>query len=145
MADVLLTGYTCIIFMLRKLAVPPSAPYTPVSTDPDLPSSPVALRAARRFLQVAETAMGRPPSPHFMSIVFGTYQGYVACACVATTVLRGDTGGEDDMELLERVTAAAEEISREEAGFEPLTGTMREICVELRKRLDSAIRNPWSV
>ena len=122
--------------MLRKLAVPPSTSYTPVSTDADLPTSPVALRACRRFLQVAETAMSKYPSPHFMCVVFGTYQGYVACACVASAVLRGEAdGGAGDVELLERVTAAATGISREEAGFEPLTMALREICVGLRRRL----------
>lgn len=136
MTDVLLTGNTCIMFMLRKLAVPPSAPYSPVSTDADLPASPVALRAARRFLQVAETAMSKYPSPHIMCVIFGTYQGYVACACVASTVMRGEgDGGVEDVELLEGVTAAAAGISREEAGFEPLVVALREICVGLRKRL----------
>lgn len=138
MSDVLLTGYTCIIFMLRKLAVSPLAPYTPVSTDADLPASPVALRAARRVLQVVDTAVSKYPSPDFMCIVFGTYQGYVACACVASAVMRGEVGsGVEDVELLERVTAAAASISKEEAGFEPLIMALREICVELWKRLDA--------
>lgn len=138
MSDVLLTGNICIIFMLRKIKVPPSAPYAPVTADVDLPSSPVALRAARRFLQVIETTMNKYPSPHFICVVFGTYQGYVACSCVASALLRGEADGSaGDVELLERVTAAVEGISREEAGFEPLTAALREICVELRKRLDA--------
>ena len=137
MSDVLLTGYTCIIFMLRKLAVTPSAPYTPVSTDADLPTSPVAIRAARRILQVVETAVRKFQSPDFMCVVFGTYQGYVACACLASAVMRGEVGsGVEDVELLERVTAAAAPVSKDEAAFEPLIMALREICVELRKRLD---------
>lgn len=137
MSDILLTGYTCIIFMLRKLVVPPSAPYTPVSTDADLPTSPVAIRAARRILEVVEEAISTCPCPDTMCVVFGTYQGYVACACVASAVMRGEGGeGVEDVELLERVTAAAAPISKEEAGFEPLIIALREICVQLRKRLD---------
>lgn len=139
LADVALTGYTCIIFMLRTIAgLSDSSTTKPVSSDIDIPKSPLVLTAARRILGFIDIVLARFPSPQTLSLIFGAYQAYVPYACLVSSVL----GAPDmrlcsnDVALLLRVGESITITSQKERDFVPLSRAVQSLNMEIRKRMD---------
>ncbi|KAJ4051528.1 hypothetical protein NW761_014163 [Fusarium oxysporum] len=78
LAEVTLTGYTCIIFMIRKTAILDANSPRPISSDHDIPRSSVALSASRRIVAIAHQLLLQCPHPETMALLFGTYRVNVA-------------------------------------------------------------------
>lgn len=142
-AEVALNGYTCIIFMLRKMATLDSSSPQPISTDADVPDSPIALEAARHLVDIVAGLLARYPTPSTLASTFGAYRAYVPFAYVVSHILRcpeGGGGGHDvgayaaDVESLERTARCVAEISGTERDFVPLARALQCLTSEVRKK-----------
>ncbi|KAK6207949.1 fungal specific transcription factor [Colletotrichum tabaci] len=146
LGDVALTGYTYIIFMLRKLAVLRSSSPRPVSCDADVPDSPLAVDAARGILRLMSSAMEHNPYPESMCVLMGMYRAYVPCACLFASVLRSADVREraEDVGLLETLVESMERASRGEREFAPLLKAVRSLGMEVKRRMEEASSMPMA-
>ena len=138
-AEVALNGYTCIIFMLRKMATLDSSSPQPISTDADVPDSPIALEAARHLVDIVAGLLTRYPTPSTLASTFGAYRAYVPFAHVVSHILRCPEGADvgayaADVESLERAGRCVAEISRTERDFVPLARALQSLNSEVRKK-----------
>ncbi|TDZ35871.1 hypothetical protein CTRI78_v011418 [Colletotrichum trifolii] len=140
MGDVALTGYTYVIFMLRKLSVLGADSPRPVSSDADVPASPLAVEASRNLLHIVHLLMAKNPYPESMCVLFGMFRLYVSYACLLNNVLRDPDvrSRAADVALIERVTEGMVTSARAERDFVPLIRAIRSLGVEVRKRFNEA-------
>lgn len=138
-ADVALNGYTCIIFMLRKMATLDSNSPQPVTTDTDIPDSPFALRAARHVVDIVGWLLATYPNSSTLSSTFGAYRAYVPFAYLTSHILKSPdiTKYAADIESLQRAARTVEEISKNERDFTPLASAMQTLNEEVRKKLET--------
>ncbi|KAF9877446.1 hypothetical protein CkaCkLH20_05146 [Colletotrichum karsti] len=138
MSDVALSGYTYIIFMLRKLSVLRSNSPRPVMSDADVPDSPLAVDASRRILTVVHLTLMSNPFPETMCVLFGMYRLYVAYACLMNSVLHAPDvrAHADDVALLESVCDVMALASRGERDFVPLIRAIQSLGVEVKRRFN---------
>ncbi|KAF6821986.1 fungal specific transcription factor [Colletotrichum musicola] len=137
MSDLAMSGYTYVIFMYRKLSVLRSSSPRPVTSDADVPDSPLAVDASRRLLATVLAVLARNPFPETISVLFGMYRLYVAYACLVGSVMRG-TGVPEDVPLLERVGEAMALASRGERDFVPLVRAIQSLVVEVKRKAGEA-------
>lgn len=139
-SDVAMSGYTFIIFMLRKLSVLRSDSPRPVLSDADVPDSPLAVDASRRLLAIVHGLLVQNPSPEAMCLLFGMYRLYVALACLLNSVLRSpDVRGRlDDVALLDRVAGVMVLALRGEKDFVPLVRALQGLGAEVKRKVNEA-------
>ncbi|WKT52785.1 hypothetical protein QSH57_003347 [Fusarium oxysporum f. sp. vasinfectum] len=116
LAEVTLTGYTCIIFMIRKTAILDANSPRPISSDHDIPRSSVALSASRRIVAIAHQLLLQCPHPETMALLFGTYRvnvAYTYLICHLLQVQDPDVIA-NDFQLLERIAESIVALSRQE-------------------------------
>nr|XP_036577229.1 fungal specific transcription factor [Colletotrichum truncatum]KAF6784141.1 fungal specific transcription factor [Colletotrichum truncatum] len=136
--DVVLMGYTYIIFMLRKLSILRSNSPQPVMSDSDVPDSPLAVDASRRLLSAVQFVLIKNPFPEAICVLFGMYRLYVAYACLMSSVIHSSDirAHIEDVELLERLGEAMAISSRSERDFVPLIRAIQSLSIELKKRIN---------
>ncbi|KAJ4015225.1 hypothetical protein NW752_006677 [Fusarium irregulare] len=136
-ADVILTGYTSIIYMFRKMALLDSNSPRPPTTDLDIPDSPIVEDAARRLIAALNRLLVIYPYGVTMTALFGAYRCFVAFAYLANTILRAKDPQVyiSDIKALERLTDVSAELCRGNADVVPLVKAMQNITAEIRKKL----------
>ncbi|KAM0270834.1 hypothetical protein ACHAPA_003317 [Fusarium lateritium] len=137
-ADVILTGYTSIIYMFRKMALLDSNSPRPPTTDLDIPDSPIVEDAARRLIAALNRLLVIYPYGVTMTALFGAYRCFVAFAYLANTVLRAEDPRlyMADVEALERLSDQSIFLCRGNRDIMPLVKAMQSITEEIRKKLD---------
>lgn len=138
--DVAMSGYTYIIFMLRKLSVLRSDSPRPVLSDADVPDSPLAVDASRNLLAIVHGLLVQNPSPETMCLLFGIYRLYVALACLLNSILRAPDVRErlDDVVLVERLADVMVLALRGEKDFVPLRRALESLGVEVKRKVSEA-------
>ncbi|KAK1701652.1 hypothetical protein BDP67DRAFT_22684 [Colletotrichum lupini] len=138
LGDVAMTGYTYIIFILRKLAVLNSNSPRPVSCDADIPDSPLAVEASRGMLRIVRAILVHNPYPETMCVLLGIYRAYVSYACLLNHILRAvDVRSHyDDIELLEEIGEVMLKGSRDDRDFMPLLRAIQSLGMEVKRRLN---------
>ncbi|GKU06977.1 unnamed protein product [Fusarium langsethiae] len=127
-ADVILTGYTSIIYMFRKMALLNSNSPRPPTTDLDIPDSPIAT--LNRLLVIYPYGMT-------MTALFGAYRCFVAFAYLANTILRAEHPRlyMADIEALGQLSDKSTDLCRGNRDVVPLVKSMQNIIEEIRKKL----------
>ncbi|QPC72436.1 hypothetical protein HYE68_003188 [Fusarium pseudograminearum] len=136
-ADVILTGYTSIIYMFRKMALLDSNSPRPPATDLDIPDSPIVEDAARRLIATLNRLLDICPYGVTMTSLFGAYRCFVAFAYLANTILRAEDPRQymADIEALEQLSDTSTELCRGNRDVVPLVKAMQSITEEIRKKL----------
>ncbi|UNI17408.1 hypothetical protein JDV02_003750 [Purpureocillium takamizusanense] len=159
-ADCLITGYTCIIFMLRKVDVlGTDSTTTTIGRDADLPSHPVVLVAARHIIRVANHILATYSNPETLSAVLGAYGAYIPAACLYREVLRAELDAPSsssrahnhrhhhhdhhhdhahDMEALDRFSSLVCSISRGRRELYPIVRAMNTLNADVKKKCEEA-------
>ncbi|KAH7155771.1 hypothetical protein B0J13DRAFT_546336 [Dactylonectria estremocensis] len=135
-ADVLLTGYTAIIYMFRKMAVLDSNSPEPVTTELDIPESPVVTHAARSTIKIMCRLMFKVPYVETLVTLFGAYRSYVAYSYLANTLLRASDLRQHmvDVKALEQLGNQAELLAKGQSDIFPLVRAMQNLNAEVRRR-----------
>ncbi|KAG8667529.1 hypothetical protein FPOAC2_12697 [Fusarium poae] len=135
--DVILTGYTCIIYMFRKMALLNSNSPRPPTTDLDIPDSPIVEDAARRLIAALNRLLEIFPYGVTMTALFGAYRCHVAFAYLANTILRAQDPRVymADIQALEQLSDKCTELCRGNRDIVPLLKAMQNITEEIRKKL----------
>ncbi|KAK7421174.1 hypothetical protein QQX98_002303 [Neonectria punicea] len=141
LTDVVMTGYTAIIFMLRKYNILESSSPSPVSSDQDVPSSPFAVRASRHILIIIDRLLVNFAISETVSIIVGFFQAFIPYACLASNIVRSSNPGSlvSDMELLDRISESITNLSHKERDFMPLARALQGVNRELRKWVEQDI------
>ncbi|KAF4120682.1 Fungal specific transcription factor domain [Geosmithia morbida] len=128
--DVTLRGYTCIIFMLRKMAIPDSSPST---------ATPLALDVARQVLGIVSRLVGQYPFPATLGATFGPFRAYVPFAYVIGHLLScPDIGAyRADVEALAKATWGIRRVASRDGGFLPLAKAMEGLNADVQRRFKS--------
>ena len=105
LVDCLITGYTSIIFMLRKVDVVFTGQPHTMTNDSHLPSHPVALNAARHVVRVSKVLLDAYANPDMVSSIFGAYQVYAGLSRIYVEAIH-EKGSQsqshrEDLELIE--------------------------------------------
>ncbi|KAK7698213.1 hypothetical protein SLS64_012783 [Diaporthe eres] len=139
-SDVAMSGYTFIIFMLRKLSVLRSDSPRPVLCDADVPDSPLAVGASRSLLAIVHGLLVQNPSPEATCLLFGMYRLYVAFACLLNSILRApDVRARlDDVALVDRVAEVMMLALRGEKDFVPLVRALQSLGLEVKRKVNEA-------
>ncbi|KAF9760622.1 hypothetical protein IL306_004242 [Fusarium sp. DS 682] len=137
-ADVILTGYTSIIYMFRKMALLNSTSPRPPRTDLDIPDSPIVEDAARRLIATLNRLLVIYPYGVTMTALFGAYRCFVAFAYLANTILRAEDPHSymADIKALERLSDQSTLLCRGNRDVMPLVKAMQSINEEIRKKLE---------
>ncbi|TIC93551.1 hypothetical protein CH35J_009322 [Colletotrichum higginsianum] len=139
LAELVLAGYTSIIFMLRKATLLKSNCPNPVSSDVNIPKTDYATRASRRILELTYSMMHvwRFPAAELISYILGAYRAHIAYSHLASNVISSLTTAEmvEDLQLLDRVAQGMGTAAQQESDFFPLARAMQEINAEVRKRV----------
>jgi hypothetical protein len=134
-ADVFLMGYTCIIFMLRKINDrPPTSPSTScLKSYP--PFSTLTINASRKILDIIYRLLTRYPVAETMSMTVGFFQAFIPYGFVANNVLRSPNPRAfiSDLELLERVAERIMALSEVETDFKPIARALQRANNEVRE------------
>ncbi|KAG9252157.1 uncharacterized protein F5Z01DRAFT_660982 [Emericellopsis atlantica] len=135
-ADIALNFFTCIIFMLRKMATLDTSSPQPILTDADVPDSPIALDAARNIVDIVGWLLAKYPNSSTLAVTFGVYRAYISFAYLVSHILRtGNVGPyEADMGSLNRVSQCVSDIAACERDFIPLATALQGLNEELRKK-----------
>ncbi|KAH7483947.1 hypothetical protein IWW34DRAFT_730305 [Fusarium oxysporum f. sp. albedinis] len=138
-ADVILTGYTSIIYMFRKMALLNSTSPRPPTTDLDIPDSPIVEDAARRLIAALNRLLVIYPYGVTMTALFGAYRCFVAFAYLANTILRAEDPRSymADIKALERLSDQSTLLCRGNRDVMPLVKAMQSINEEIRKKLEN--------
>ena len=124
--DVILTAYTSIIYMFRKMAVLDSTSPQPPITDLDIPNSPIVTHAARQIVACLGRLLVLSPGVETMTAIFGAYRCYVAVAILEFM---------NDIESLDHLGNQALLLSRGQRDIMPLVKAMQTVNVEIRHRV----------
>ncbi|KAF7553332.1 hypothetical protein G7Z17_g3685 [Cylindrodendrum hubeiense] len=132
LVDIALTGYTSIIFMLRKYNILESSSPSPVSSDHDVPRSPLAIRASRRILDIIYRLLVKVPHSETMSLMVGFFQAFIPYAYLASNIVHSPNPGAlvSDLVLLESITEKIAVIAQDERDFTPLVRTLQNVNSE---------------
>ncbi|KAJ4266181.1 hypothetical protein NW762_004162 [Fusarium torreyae] len=136
-ADVLLTGYTSIIYMFRKMALLNSNSPRPPTTDLDIPDSLIVEDAARHLIEHLNHLLVIYPFGVTVTALFGAYRCFVAFAYLANTILRSEDPQlyMTDIKALERLGNQSTILCRGNRDVMPLVKAMQNINEEIRKKL----------
>lgn len=135
-ADVLLTGYTAIVYMFRKMAVLDSTSPEPVTNKLDIPESPVVMEASRRIINLMGRLLVLLPYVDTMITLFGAYRCYIAFSYIANAILRASDLQQhmEDVKSLERLGDEAELLCKGQRDILPMVRAMQSLNVEIRMR-----------
>merc|ERR1712187_477785 len=133
-ADVTLTGYTCILFMLHRFRT-----YYSNSSASDMPGIawlPMILNASRRIIEVAQQLILICPHMETVCLLFGMFRVNLACAYLASNAVTtlATTSPVADLQLLEKFTDRLVGISVEEKECVPLVQVLRSFNTQIRLR-----------
>lgn len=133
-ADITLTGYTCILFMLHRARTHNANPPAP-----DLPGiawAPMILSASRRIIEVAQQLILKCPHIETVCLLFGTFRVNIACAYIVSSALETSAAARSvaDLQLLEKFTDGLVRISVEEKECAPLVQALRSLNTQIRMR-----------
>ncbi|KAF2420356.1 hypothetical protein EJ08DRAFT_598435, partial [Tothia fuscella] len=120
LADSAIMGYTCIIFMLRRMIDPLAVSSGPVTSDMDIRNSPHAYNAAHHIIGLINFLMEKFSTLETMSHLFGLYQCHIPFAYLASNVRSSS-----DVEMLEKVANNIAKVTKDEADFLPLSNGLR--------------------
>lgn len=141
LGDLALSGYTCILFMLRKASFPESNDHRPLLSDNDgmIPRSDLSMRISRRVLKVIYhmVYVMKLPRPEAISLIFGYYRAYIAHAHLASGLTR-DTAAptaEEDISLLENIAECIDGLVGDGAEYLPLARAFKMVNAEVRNRV----------
>ncbi|KAF5658983.1 transcription factor [Fusarium heterosporum] len=139
-ADVILTSYTSIIYMFRKMALLDSNSPRPPTTDLDIPDSPIVEDAARRLIAALNRLLVIYPYGVTMTALFGAYRCFVAFAYLANTILRAEDPRlyMSDIKALESLSNKSALLCRGNRDVMPLIKAMQSITEEIRKKLGAS-------
>ncbi|KAE8414368.1 hypothetical protein BDV36DRAFT_303474 [Aspergillus pseudocaelatus] len=141
LGDLALSGYTCILFMLRKASLPKGSAHRSLLSDNDdmIPRSDLSVRTSRRVLKVIHHMIHilKLPGPEAMSLILGNYRAYIAHAHLASGLIHDPMAStaEEDLRLLQNVAECTEALAREVNEFFPLTRAFKLVNNEVKKRL----------
>ncbi|KAI8270836.1 aconitate hydratase [Colletotrichum sp. SAR11_239] len=140
LGDLLLNGYTCIIFMLRKATLLKTNSPNPISSDDNIPKTDLSTRISRRILELTYLMLHvwRFPAAEAISYILGAYRAHIAYAHIASNMINSPGLEEDataDLDLLDRVAQSIETAAQEECDFAPLVRVMKKINTEVRERV----------
>jgi hypothetical protein len=133
-ADSAIMGYTCIIFMLRRVVDPVAQSQKPVSSDADITDSLHAYNASRHIIDFINVLLTRFASLGTMSTVFCLYQCHVPFAYLATNARNSD-----DVDLLDQVADNIAKVTKDESDFLPLSQALL-VCLEISKIIKNSSR-----
>jgi hypothetical protein len=135
-ADVLLTGYTAILYMFRKMAVLDSTSPEPVTNKLDIPESPVVMEACRRIINLMGRLLVLIPYVDTMITLFGAYRCYISFSYIANAILRASDLQQhmEDIKSLERLGDEAELLCKGQRDILPMVRAMQSLNVEIRMR-----------
>jgi hypothetical protein len=133
--DIALNFFTCIIFMLRKMAALDTNSPQPISTDADVPDSPIALDAARNIVDIVGWLLTKYPNSSTLSSTFGVYRAYISFAYLVSHILRTADPGPyaADMDSLSKISRCVSDIAACERDFVPLATALQGLNEELKK------------
>ncbi|KAJ3454559.1 hypothetical protein MRS44_013159 [Fusarium solani] len=134
-ADVFLMGYTCIIFMLRKLNNHPHTSPSASCFKSYSPPSTLIINASRKILDIIYRLLTRYPVAETMSMMVGFFQAFIPYGFVANNVLRSPNPRDfvSDLELLERVAERIIALSEVETDFKPIARALQRSNNEVRE------------
>lgn len=135
-ADVLLTGYTAVVYMFRKMAVLDSTSPEPVTNKQDIPESPVVMDACRRIIDLMGRLLVLIPYVDTMITLFGAYRCYIAFSYIANAILRASDPAQhqEDVESLRRLGDEAEQLCKGQRDIVPMVRAMQSLNAEIRLR-----------
>ncbi|KAK1981210.1 hypothetical protein LZ30DRAFT_95489 [Colletotrichum cereale] len=140
LCDLMLAGYTSIIFMLRKATLLKSNSPNLDSSDVHILRPDCATRASRRILQLAYNMLHvwSFPKAEAISYILGVYRAHIAYSHLASIIINSPTPREmvEDLQLLDRVAQGIEATAQEESDFLPLARVMQRINTEIRERVN---------
>ncbi|KND93071.1 hypothetical protein TOPH_02093 [Tolypocladium ophioglossoides CBS 100239] len=137
-ADALLTGHICLIFMLRKVDTVNTDLPQEICKDLDVPTSPLVLDASRYFVKLINHVLTIYPYAETMSAMLGTYGAYAPAACLYYQVLHAPDVRLHmaDIQSLERLTDRVSVIASSQREFYPFIRAMEKLNSEVRKRVN---------
>jgi hypothetical protein len=141
LADVTLSGRTCIAFMLHKAAVLESESLNPIMDEHNIPEFTVAVRASRNFLQVLDRLYKKWSTPNTVLSLFGTFRAHVHFACLAKHCLHERISDSlmVDLSLLDSIAGHVMAATYESKDLAPLAHAMLTLCKSVRSHL----HNTW--
>lgn len=148
LASLVLTGYTSIIFMLRKATLLKSNSPVPVCTDNNVPRTDFSTRASRRILDLTYNMLHvwKFPAAETISYILGAYRAHTAYAHLASNAMNAPNPGDmiEDLHLLDRVAQGIETATQQESDFLPLAREMKRINAQVKEKVNgtTSARNP---
>ena len=135
--DAALNGYTCVIYMIRKMSALDSHSPEPITTDSDIPNSPLALKAARIIVGIIAGLVDRYPVSATVSGTFGIYRAYVSIAYVVRCLLNAPdlTPYDVDIERMILIEDALGRIVRTDKDFMPLARAVQGLNMEVTRKM----------
>lgn len=123
--------------MLRKMATLDTNSPQPITTDTDIPDSPIALDAARNIVDITGWLLAKYPAPATVSSTFGAYRAYVPFAYLFSHILRAPDVSmyHADIESLEKAGRYVDQIAQVETDLSPLARAMQSLNGEVRKKM----------
>ncbi|KAK1144149.1 hypothetical protein N8T08_005811 [Aspergillus melleus] len=142
LGELVLSGYTSILFMLRKASsVPEMTDRRSMLSENNgmIPRSDLSMRTSRRILKLVHHMIYilKLPGPEAMSLILGNYRAYIAHAHLASGLMQEPTAPttEDDLLLLWDVAKCIEGLAREVNEFVPLARAFMMVNDEVRRRV----------
>ncbi|KAM5376810.1 hypothetical protein ACJZ2D_005297 [Fusarium nematophilum] len=138
--DVLMTGYTCVLFMLRRFSALDSSSPPPLHSGSHFRASTLAINASRKILDIIDHLLAKFPITETMSMMVGLFQAFIPYGYVANNILRSSSPGvlSPDLELLERVAGRIIVLSQEEADLKPLARALQRSNNEVRQWINTS-------
>ncbi|PSN75656.1 hypothetical protein BS50DRAFT_616230 [Corynespora cassiicola Philippines] len=139
LSGLILTGYTCILYMLRKATLLNSNSPNPAVGS--IPRTDLALRASRRLLKLTYQMLHvwKFPAIEAISYILGAYRAHIAYATVASNALEAPHAEHvaADLELLDGVASTIENVASGEKDFAPLARAMRMLNADIRSKAET--------
>lgn len=133
-SDTALTGYCCIIFMLRRAAAKTQNLDDLEATDAIVGRRPLVLRVSRRMLTTAHIILRAIYRMDSLSMVMDVFRLDLPFTYLASHLMHGqpDTASaEQDVALLCSITEDIKAISRDAEGIRPLLFAMQRMNMEI--------------
>ncbi|KAL2816559.1 hypothetical protein BJX63DRAFT_430252 [Aspergillus granulosus] len=157
LGDLALSGYTCILFMLRKASTSRDLPASPTAdhrqamlfsdNDGTIPRSDLSMRTYRRILKLVHhmICVLKLPGPEAIALILGNYRAYIAYAHPASGLMHMHAcdpmmpnyavAAAEDLLLLRNVAGCIEGLAREVNEFFPLARAFKLVNDEIRNRV----------
>lgn len=132
MSELALSGYSCVLFMLRRVTLPSGKEDQPLLDNDDMiPKSDLSMRAARKVVDIVYHMVHvvRFPGPEVLSCAFGTYRAHVAYAHLASGLASEPDAvtARHDLVRLMHFTDCVQSVARSEREFMPLARALESV------------------